>query len=238
MSLNNLTPLSNSKDWDKKWEGIFDHYQQDLRHAHYIRAVLETDEKKLLEIGAGSFRDMSELRRHGLECEGMDFSEEAIQRAKQRFPEFSNAIYHMSAFDLAFPDKSFDVSYHNGFWVLFDDKQIKKLITEQVRVTKDRIIATVHNAHNQQFMEYFDKLKSDDPLYDIRFFKVDEIIQLMSDFCSSVDIIPVGKGKRYHEDLLIENGIIEPEKIREVFHNSGLKFLNSSERLMCIGIIK
>lgn len=238
MSLNNLTSLSNSQDWNQKWEGIFEHYQQDLRHAHYIHAALMSNEKRLLEIGAGSFRDMAELRRQGLECEGMDFSEEAVKRAKQRFPEFSEAVYHMSAFDLGFPDKIFDVSYHNGFWVLFDDKEIKKLIAEQVRVTKDRIIATVHNAHNQQFMEYFDKLKTDDPLYNIRFFKMDEITQLMSDFCSSVDIIPVGKGKKYHEDLLIGNGLIEPEKIREVFHNSGLKFLDSSERLMCIGVIK
>jgi len=238
MKLNKLTSLSESKDWNEKWVDIFDHYQQDLRHAYYIHAILNPDEEKLLEIGAGSFRDMAELRRRGLNCEGMDFSEEAVHRAKQKFSEFSNVIRQMSAFEFSYPDKSFDLSYHNGFWVLFDDEQIKKLIAEQVRITKKRIVATVHNAHNQQFVEYFNSLKINDPLYDIRFFTMDKMIELMGDFCSSIEIIPVGKGKKHHEDLLIKDNITEPKKIREVFSRNGLEYLETSERLMCVGVVK
>lgn len=237
-NLNKLTPLSESKNWNEKWGEIFDNYQQDLRHAYYIHAILKPDERKILEIGAGSFRDMAELRRRGINCEGMDFSEEAVQRAKQKFPEFSEVIHQMSAFDLPYQDKTFDMSYHNGFWVLFDDEQIKKLLKEQVRVTKKRIVATVHNAHNQQFFDYFNKLKIDDPLYDIRFFTIDEIVGLMNEVCSSVEIIPVGKGKKYHEDLLIKEGITDPQKIRDIFFKNSLDYLESSERLMCIGTIK
>lgn len=238
MQLRNLDPSSSSKDWDDKWTDIFEHYQQDLRHAYYIHAMLDAEDRHLLEIGAGSFRDMAELRRRGVDCEGMDFSQESAQLARQRFPEFSSAIHQMSAFDMSFADKAFDVSYHNGVWVLFDDAQIKALAAEQARITRRRMIATVHNAHNHQFVEYFDRLKKDDPLYDIRFFEMDELSSLMSEVCSDVVIVPVGKGKKHHEDLLIKSGATDPQTLRACFDDSGLKYLENSERLMCIGTVR
>lgn len=238
MQLRNLKPSSDSKDWDEKWRDIFAHYQQDLRHAHYIHAMLGTQERHILEIGAGSFRDMAELRRKGVNCEGMDFSHESVNLAKLRFPEFSGAIHQMSAFGMSFADKTFDASYHNGVWVLFEDAQIKSLAIEQARITRHRMIATVHNAHNHQFVEYFDSLKADDPLYDIRFFKIDEVSDLMRQVCSDVVIVPVGKGKKHHEDLLIKNGVTDPKALRACFEASGLKYLESSERLMCIGTVR
>nr|WP_313402585.1 methyltransferase domain-containing protein [Pseudomonas sp.] len=238
MQLRNLDPSSSSKDWDSKWADIFEHYQQDLRHAYYIQAMLDAEDRHVLEIGAGSFRDMAELRRRGVDCEGMDFSQESAQLARQQFPEFSNAIHRMSAFDMSFADKAFDVSYHNGVWVLFDDVQIKALAVEQARITRNRMIATVHNAHNRQFVEYFDRLKKDDPLYDIRFFEMDEVSSLMREVCSDVVIVPVGKGKKHHEDLLIKSGVTDPQALRACFDKSGLKYLESSERLMCIGSVR
>lgn len=56
--------------WNLEWASVFEHYQQDIRHGHYIHAVLRPDEKKILELGAGSFRDASLLNRLGLECWG------------------------------------------------------------------------------------------------------------------------------------------------------------------------
>lgn len=237
MQLRKLNPSSSSKDWDNKWVDIFEHYQQDLRHAYYIHAMLDAEDHHVLEIGAGSFRDMAELRRRGVDCEGVDFSQESVHLAKNKFPEFSGKIHQMSAFDMCFSNEAFDVSYHNGVWVLFDDAQIKALAVEQARITRHRMIATVHNAHNQQFVEYFDGLKKDDPLYDIRFFEMDEVSDLMRQVCSDVVVVPVGKGKKYHEDLLIKDGIIDPQNLRACFEKSGLKYLESSERLMCIGTV-
>jgi len=235
MQLCNLDPTSGSDDWDQKWSEIFDHYQNDLRHAYYIHAMLEGDERHVLEIAAGSFRDMAELRRRGINCEGMDFSQEAVVRARGWFPEFANIIHHMSAFATSFADNAFQVTYHNGFWVLFSDAQIKELAKEQARISRGRMIATVHNAHNKQFVDYFDRKKSDDPLYDIRFFELEEISGLMGEVCSNVMVVPVGKGKQHHEDLLIRNGITDPGILRASLVDSGLQYLESSERLMCIG---
>ena len=237
MNLGNLHKDSSSGDWDRKWIDIFDHYQNDLRHAHYVRALLDVDETHILEVGAGSFRDMAELRRQGLDCEGMDFSSESVVRARRKFPEFEPFIHEMSAFSMVFADRSFDVSYHNGFWALFSDDQIDALAREQVRITDKRMIATVHNAHNRQFVEYFDRMKADDPLYDIRFFEVDEISSLMRKVCMDVTVVPVGKGKKFHEDLLIKNGTTDPASIRACLVDAGHSHLENSERLMCIGIV-
>lgn len=235
MQLRNLDPTSSSDDWDRKWVDIFDHYQNDLRHAYYIHAMLADDERHVLELAAGSFRDMAELRRRGIDCEGMDFSLEAVERAKRQFPEFADGIHRASAFAMPFADKMFDATYHNGFWILFSDEQIMALAAEQIRITKHKMIVTVHNAHNAQFVDYFNRKKVDDPLYDIRFFELDEITGLMQKVCSNVFVLPVGKGKQHHEDLLIKNGVTDPAILRTCLMESGLKHLESSERLMCIG---
>lgn len=235
MQLQNLNSQSSPKDWDTKWSSIFDHYQQDLRHAHYIRALLKKDEKSLLEIAAGSFRDMAALRRMGLDCHGMDFSGESVVRAKSAFPSFAGVIQKMSAFEFSYPDNSFDVSYHNGFWVLFSDEQIRELAKEQARITRKRMVATVHNAHNAQFVAYFDRLKKTDPLFDVRFFRCEEMVELMQETCDDIAIIPVGKGKRRHEDWLIKMGLTHPALLKTCFQLSDMRFLESSERLLCIG---
>lgn len=235
MSLNNLDRDSDPADWNAKWSGIFDHYQRDLRHAHYIRSVIEPNEKRVLEIAAGSFRDMAALRRMNIDCSGMDFSNESVVRAKAAFPQYATYIHEMSAFEMNFDDGEYDVTYHNGFWILFDDDKIKALAQEQARITKGRMIATVHNIHNQRFVDYFDKMKQNDPLYDIRFFAIDEIASLMREVCDNVHVIPVGKYKRRHEDTLIRLGLTHPALIRSYLKFSGLHLLDRSERLLCIG---
>lgn len=237
MKLRDLDSASHSDGWDEKWADIFDHYQKDLRHAYYIHAMLQADDARVLEIGAGSFRDMAELRRRGIDCEGVDFSAEAVDRAKHRFPDFASAIHRMSAFGMSYPDKAFDVTYHNGFWVLFSDAQIKELAAEQARISRGRMIATVHNAHNKQFFDYFERKKVEDPLYDIRFFEFDEVVELMRTACDEVVVVPVGKGKRHYEDHLISEGITDPVALRACLTESGLKHLELSERLMCIGTV-
>lgn len=235
MSLSGLDRNSASSDWDEKWASIFDRYQADLRHAHYIRALLTPKERSVLELAAGSFRDMAMLRRSGVECSGMDFSAESVERARRIFADFASSIFQASAFELPFSDKHFDVTYHNGFWVLFDDAQIKELAAEQARVTRGRMIATVHNGHNQGFVEYFAHMKQRDPLYDIRFFSIAEITELMSSVCDDVVVIPVGKYKRRHEDFLIRTGLTHPALIRAYLQASRHRLLDRSERLLCIG---
>lgn len=229
--------ITNPESWDEKWKDIFDHYQQDLRHAYYIRAILEDREKKILELGAGSFRDVAALNNWGIDCDGIDYSPEAVARARKRYPNIKDKIFLGDCFNLEFRDKTYDMSYHNGFWGCYSNEDIIKLAKEQVRVTKFRIIATVHNAHNKAFVEYFNRMKQDDPLYGVRFFEIDEIKEIMLSVVKNVRIIPVGKGKKYYEDDLINIGIGSPENIRASFDFHKLNLLEISERLLCIGTL-
>ena len=228
--------INTKKEWDQEWEIIFDHYQQDLRHAYYIRAVLNPNEKRIIELAAGSFRDTGALNAMNINCYGIDYSSKSVSLAKKQFQPIADKLSEQDAFNTDFSDKSFDLSFHNGFWVHFsDNNDIIRLIQEQARITKYRMIAIVHNAHNRQFVEYFDKLKQNDPLYKIRFFEMEEITELMKNVAKNVEIIPVGKGKKYFEDDLINIGLGEANFIRKSFDYHRLNLLDVSERLLCIG---
>lgn len=228
--------ISEKSKWDDKWTEIFDHYQQDLRHAYYIRAILNANEKKVLELAAGSFRDTGALDAMGIDASGVDYSSQAVALAKKQFPSIVEKISEQDGFKMGFDDNTFDLSFHNGFWVCFsEDKDIMKLAEEQARITKHRIVATVHNAHNKEFVEYFNRLRENDPLYRVRFFEVDEITELMKSVAKNVKIIPVGKGKKYYEDDLINIGLGDPQYLRKSFDYHGMNLLNTSERLLCIG---
>jgi len=222
--------------WDLIWPEIFDHYQQDLRHAHYVNAFLTDTDERILEIGAGSFRDMALLNRVGVNCSGMDFSYASVKMAKFEFPNLADKIFQGDAFNLSsVPDKAFDVSFHNGFWALFGDNEISRLVIEQARVSRYRVMATVHNAHNPQFVEYFAKLAEENPLYQIRFFEVGEIQEHLLKVCRSVVTVPVGKGKKYHEDAMINQGTTSRAQLRNFLTQAGMEHLAVSERLLCIG---
>lgn len=227
--------VTEKKDWDSQWSNIFDHYQQDLRHAYYIRAILEEREKKILEIAAGSFRDFGALNKMGLDAYGIDFSNKSVESAKKQFTHLADKISEQDAFNTNFKDESFDFTFHNGLWVYFNDENIMNLLKEQIRISKYRIAVTVHNKHNKQFVEYFDRLKVDDPLYELRFFEVDEITDLLKTSVKNVKVIPVGKGKKYYEDDLINIGLGDPEYIRKSFDYHKMNLLDTSERLLCIG---
>ncbi len=224
--------------WDKEWEDKFDHYQNDIRHALYIAAILSDEDRRIIELGAGSFRDVRTLNKMGIDCYGLDFSIESVTKARELNPEISSKILQADCFDLQIPSKSYDLSYHNGLWGYFNDNEISKLLKEQVRITKRKVIVTVHNQHNKNFVDYFNQLKVNDPLYDIRFFEVDEIRELMLKEVSSCEIIPVGKGKKLYEDDLINIGIGTPCNIRKSFDFHKMGLLDISERLMCVGYLR
>lgn len=229
--------INGVQGWDNQWSNIFDHYQQDIRHAYYIRAVLNVRERNLLEIAAGSFRDMGALNKWGYNCYGIDLSPVSVAKSKEYFSDYADRIFKMDAFNLQFKDNTFDLSFHNGFWNYFEDNDIKKLLAEQARVTKYRVVATVHNKHNPQFVDYFNRMSEKDPLYKLRFFEVDEMVELMRTACREVRVIPVGKRKKLYEDELINIGLGDADNLMRSFDYHGMDLLPISERLMCIGVL-
>lgn len=230
-----LEKLKKQEYWDNEWEKIFTHYQQDVRHAYYINAILKDDENKILEIAAGSFRDFAKLNELGKECYAFDYSLKSVEEAKKYYPNLKDKITQQNAFKTSYKDKEFDLSYHNGFWGCFDNEEIFELAKEQIRITKSRIVFSLHNAHNKNFVEYFKKLSANDDLYKLRFFHVEEAKELVKGLVKNVQIIPVGKGKKYYEDDLINLGFHDAKYIKKSFDYHQMNLLETSERLLCIG---
>lgn len=224
--------FSEPTTWDGIWRQHFQEYHmwKDHRHAYYVLAVRRRQERRMLEIAAGSFRDMAMLNRRGFFCEGVDFSTESVERAREMFPVFSDRIKKMDAACMVYPDGAFDLTFHNGFWGCFDDARISVLATEQARVTASRMVAIVHNAHNHSFKEQFAVWGQEEAIYRIRFFCVDEISSLMQPFCRRVTILPLGSGR---VDRLLH---LDLGAVRWAFRLYGRhQRLEASERLMCIG---
>lgn len=230
--MNVETPKS-SDEWDVKWEGIFEKYQSDLRHGYYVGSLIGDSCNSVLEIGAGSFRDIAFLSRHGFEVFGFDYSPVACEKAIARFPELSKNFWCGNAFQIDLESKSVDASFSNGFIGCFDDEKILQLLTEQKRVTKKIMIATVHNAHNLDFQRYFKKRSAEDNLYSIRFFSLDDVERLQRDLQVRFDVYPVGKGYVADEDILIRSDA-SLVKIRDFILEQGMRKLDSSERLMLV----
>ncbi len=227
--------LGEPTTWDGLWKQHFQEYQGDLRHAYYIAAMRRRKERRILEIAAGSFRDVAALNSWGFFCEGIDFSTESIERAWEMLPGLCDRIKKMDAGCLDYPDGAFDLTYHAGFWGCFDDEQIAALGAEQARVTASRMVATVHNAHNHSFREQFAAWSEKDVLFRLRFFEADEIASLMRHFCRHVTVLPV-TGPRM--DRLIRRGPA-PGVVRWAYRLYGrCQGFENSQRLMCIGDVR
>ncbi|WP_394427069.1 class I SAM-dependent methyltransferase [Vreelandella stevensii] len=230
--------LDTSSSWDEKWKLVFKNYQNDLRHGEYIASLFTSKNDSILEIGAGSFRDTAFLNRAGYHCSGIDFSDEAVSLAQQEFPEYSSRFHKMDALKLDFPDKSFDISFSNGFIGLFDAEVIHKLLREQIRVTRKHIVITVHNAHNKQFLDYFERMKIQDPLFNISFFNKQEMTKIFHEHGLNPKVFPVGKQKKHWEDWLIKNKLSYPLLMQACFRLPESLCLKRSERLLCLATLK
>lgn len=218
--------------WDDKWNELFLAYQSDLRHAYYLNALLDS-KYTILELAAGSFRDMAFLNQLGYDCHGCDFSFNSVIKAQNHFSHLSKKIFHADAERLESFNKTYDVTYHNGFWVLFDDdNKIYDLYTVQKKITNKFLIITVHNGHNKEFKNYFLEKRKFDNLYAIRFFEIEEMLKILNLTYSEVSVYPVGKGKKANEDLLFIEGNTNKTAMSHYLRANNFNYLESSERLM------
>lgn len=231
--MSKLSELQSIDYWDNKWGSIFDKYQKDLRHGHYVASLLDLKIKSVLEIGAGSFRDISFLGTLGFNIGAFDFSKSSCELAKSLYPQFSDFFWCGDAFNIDLPNEAYDSSFSNGFVGCFENPQIIELVKEQMRVTKNKLIVTLHNGHNQKFVNYFEDKKKTDDLFSVRFFNIDELKEIFDIFNKPYKVYPVGKAYETDEDILIqENKSIE--EIRECILAQGFSKLETSEKLMVV----
>lgn len=178
--------------WTENWRRHFGEYVSYLPfQAYYLYCLLESPEEKLLEIAGGSFHDTSCLNSWGISCTGIDLCREVIRMAKEKNPALQNKLFVMDAKRLDFNDKTFDVSFHNGFLGYFErEEDIHPFLEEQVRVTKRLIVCSVHNELNSTLLRKFRRFSLVDDLYNIRFYTPRQLKKMLKPFCRTVEVRP------------------------------------------------
>ncbi len=173
--------FSSESYWAGAWLRHLETYLAAAPRCGYWLAAMFPDKKlTFIEIACGSARDSRYLAEKGYSAVAIDFDSQTIEYLKRRFPNSPLQLFREDAFKLSFPDKSFDVSFSNGFWVLFwNDHEICRLLREQARVTRRYCVTLVHNARNARLIKDFTRKADTDSLYGIRFFQVGELRRIV-----------------------------------------------------------
>ncbi len=162
--------------WTETWKRHIETYLAAPPRAGIWIRQLFPSWNSVLEIAGGSCRDSRYLADHGFQAVGSDFEQKTIEYLQDRFPASPLKLQREDAFHLSFQDNVFDITFSNGFWILFDDnRDITSLIKEQARVTRKYMISFLHNGDNIKLKKTFQEKSEKDPLYNIRFFYKDEI---------------------------------------------------------------
>ena len=131
---------------------------------------------KVLEIAGGSCRDSRYLASIGVDATGADFDSKTLDYLAKRFSGNPFPLRKEDAFAFSYQSKVFDLTFSNGFWVCFSkNDDIHSLIREQARITRKYLVSFVHNAMNRKNMSRFKEKAKSDALYSIRFFRPDEL---------------------------------------------------------------
>jgi len=167
--------------WEEAWVRHLEQYLvTPPRAGLWLRSRFALQGWRVLEIAGGSCRDSRYLAEQGIDAIGSDFDQKTLDYLAQRFPNSPLTLAREDAAAMSLPDRSVDLSVHNGFWVLFsDDVRIVALLREQARVTRRVLVALVHNADNLRVVAAFARKAKTDPLYDIRFFRRAELVPLV-----------------------------------------------------------
>lgn len=127
------------KLWDKAWS------RRENIPSFYNPIVFETIKtlapRKILELGAGSGRDLEKLNSEEYEVTYTDLSDQAIKAFKKRNPDIRAA--KADARSLPFQDSEFDLVYSLGLLEHFDKNGRKRIIEEMFRVSSKYVLIDV-----------------------------------------------------------------------------------------------
>ncbi len=229
--------------WPELWRRHLDQYlAKPPRTGFWMQAHFGRKANSFLELGCGSGRDALYLASRGHQVVGTDLDAETLGELNRRFGREGMSFEPADANALQFDDDTFDVVYHNGLWVLFDDDHfIGELLTEQTRVASRYAVILVHNAENEELVSRFRRRAQEDDLYDIRFFTRQELQGLVEQAGYSADRIQMLKfGGRW--DLLyrakrvkkVIPNVLWPVRQHAVPHLYSLEDWSRVERIACV----
>ena len=138
--------ISNEKEFGGQFTHL-DHWVKDRFQyifGHMFHAVLRRMPKNILDIGCGNGRNLPlSLIFKNIQYFGIDYAEKTLEKAKELYPNVNFKL--MDAFNLDFPDKTFDMVIMSCFLILYkEEKNQIALLNEAKRVmTNDGIFALI-----------------------------------------------------------------------------------------------
>ncbi len=154
--------------WQQKLSG---YHAAPARAGLFIEHLFGKHIESTLELGAGSARDSLHLAERGYQCTASDFSTDTIALLRKQLQVPGLQFSADDARRLSFDDGQFDLVFHNGLIVCFDDDaDVVEILREQRRVARRAMLILVHNGNNHRLVRQFGELSKEDGLYDIRFF--------------------------------------------------------------------
>jgi SAM-dependent methyltransferase len=171
--------VTDETGWDSLWKVNMAGYIQGAPRTGVFVHRLLPHARTYLELGAGSARDSFYLSQLGKVVTASDFSAEAVAAWGSVYPP-SFTGRQIDAFKIAAPDAAFDVTFHNGLYVLFTDEQILQMLVEQRRVSGQAMVIITHNRLNPRMVQSAERQSELNPLFRIRFFGRDEVAELVT----------------------------------------------------------
>lgn len=121
-------------------------------HIDFFEEILAEKPKTILEIGSGTGQMATFLSYLGYQVTSVDNDPGVLKRAEALSKEFGgSAKFQLAdAFKLPFQDQEFDVIFHQGLLEHFEDKDIRALLDEELRVGKTVVFSVPNNFYPQK----------------------------------------------------------------------------------------
>ena len=124
-----------AKEWSQKAEGLFKQKVNviEQRNNYVVDVSKEVNAKKVLDVGCGSGDLAISLASNGIQCLGLDFSDEMINEAKRKTPSKAKELLSFecgSFFDFSNANSSFDLVSANGFIEYISLEQLDEFISK------------------------------------------------------------------------------------------------------------
>ncbi len=137
-------------NWEQYYKNRIPVVEDLLSHYHdkeIFSEVLKNNPKKVLEVGSGRGTMGIFLSYMVSKVVSIDNDKGILKNAEAANKNLKGKckFKFADAFNLPFKDKEFDISFSQGFFEHFNKKQIFKLLSEQIRVTKDKIVISIPN---------------------------------------------------------------------------------------------
>jgi len=123
-------------------------------HREFLDEIIRLQPRRVLEVGAGPSGMSVFLSQLGAEVVSLDNDAQVLEVARRTRDRFGghNELKLGDAFQLPFPDNSFDVVFHQGLLEHFSDADIHRLLSEQLRVAPV-VLMSVPN-HNYPRLDF------------------------------------------------------------------------------------